>query len=91
MKYFVIYEAAITLITVILTVYDKRAAKKAPRHRVPEKTLLFFGLIGGAAGEFVTMLIIRHKTQHNKFMYGLPAMLILHTVIAAVCFIYFIF
>lgn len=87
MKIFFIYMAAITLVTVIITVYDKYAAKKRPKNRVPEKTLLLFGILGGALGEYITMLAIRHKTKHKKFMLGLPLILILHTVLAAALFI----
>ena len=75
------YLIIISIITVIVTVYDKIAAKKNPRGRVPEKTLMLLGLFGGAAAEFITMQIIRHKTRHNKFMLGLPAFIILHIIV----------
>ena len=85
------YFAAISLVCVIVTVYDKLAAKRRPRHRTPEKTLMLLGLSGGAAAMYVTMLIIRHKTQHKKFMVGLPLMIVLHVVIAAALFFLFVF
>ncbi len=91
MKYFFLYIALITLVTVIVTVYDKVAAKKRPKHRVPEKTLLLFGILGGALGEYITMLLIRHKTQHKKFMIGLPVILVLHAVLIAALYLYNIF
>lgn len=76
-KYQLIYLAIISLISMIITIYDKIAAKIAPRHRVPEKTLLIFGGLGGAAVMYITMLIIRHKTKKKKFMAGLPVIIVL--------------
>ena len=86
-----IYLAIISAVSAGVTVYDKRAAKTRPRSRVPERTLMLLGLFGGAAAMLGTMLLIRHKTQHKKFMLGLPAMIALHAVIAAALFVYFIF
>ena len=77
------YFIVISAITAIITVYDKFAAKHLPRMRIPERVLLIMGLMGGAAAEYVTMKIIRHKTRHKKFMRGLPAMIILHVIFAA--------
>ena len=86
-----IYLAAISAVSAGVTVYDKNAAKKRPRHRTPERTLMLLGLLGGAAAMYGTMLLIRHKTQHKKFMVGLPLMIALHTAVAAALAIYFIF
>lgn len=78
MKYIFIWIVIISAVSVILTVYDKIAAKTGSR-RIAEKTLMLFGLIGGAGAMLVTMLIIHHKTRHAKFMAGLPIEIILHT------------
>lgn len=91
MKYLALYLAAVTLITVILTVYDKIAAKKDPKHRVPEKTLILFGILGGALGEYIVMQLIRHKTKHKKFMIGLPVILAVQAIALAALYIYKIF
>lgn len=80
-KYYIL---AISVITVIVTVYDKLAAKWLRRYRVPEKVLLGLGFFGGAAAEYITMKVIRHKTRHKNFMLGLPAMIVFHIVIFAV-------
>ncbi len=85
MKYIFIWIAVISVISVILTVYDKIAAKAGGR-RISEKTLMLSGLLGGAAAMLVTMLIIHHKTRHAKFMAGLPIEMILHIIILAVAF-----
>lgn len=78
MKYIFIWLVIISAVSVILTVYDKIAAKTGSR-RIAEKTLMLLGLIGGAGAMLVTMLIIHHKTRHAKFMAGLPIEIILHT------------
>lgn len=79
--FLLLWIALISLITVIITVYDKIAAKKYPRRRIPENTLMYLGVMGGAAAEFITMKIIRHKTLHKKFMVGLPVITVIHAVI----------
>ena len=83
------YWAAISLVTVIVTVYDKIAAKKRPKHRVRENTLLLLGLLGGSLAEYLTMLLIRHKTRHKKFMIGLPVIIAVQA--AAVVLLYYKF
>lgn len=71
-----VYIAVISLITIIVTVYDKIAAKKRPKHRVPENSLLLLAVLGGGLAEYLTMLLIRHKTRHKKFMIGLPVIIL---------------
>ena len=88
MKYILIWIAVISVISVILTIYDKIAAKTGNR-RIPEKTLMLLGLIGGAASMLVTMLIIHHKTRHAKFMAGLPLEIALHIAIIIAVASYF--
>lgn len=82
-----IYIAIISLISVIVCIYDKKISKKnRVELRVPEKTLMFLSAIGGGVAMFITMLLIRHKTKHVKFMLGIPLLIILHAVIIVVCF-----
>ncbi len=59
---------------------DKKKAIRGHR-RISEKTLMLLGLFGGALGEYITMLKIRHKTRHKKFMVGLPLEIFLHIVL----------
>ena len=71
---------------IVMTVHDKNAAKHR-RRRVPEKTLLITAALSGCVSMYITMRIIRHKTQHPKFMIGIPVIFILEcAVIAAVLF-----
>ena len=71
------------LLAIVLTVSDKVRAKKG-KWRVPEDTLLFVALLGGAVGEYITMRLIRHKTRHKKFMITLPVFILLHAALALV-------
>ena len=84
-KILLVYLFIISIITVILTIYDKIAARKR-KYRISEATLILCGIFGGAVAELVTMLLIRHKTRHLRFMIGLPLILILQiAVIVSVC------
>ena len=71
---------AVGIISVIVTVYDKKAAKKRKR-RIPEQVLFFWAGIGGALPMLLTMKLINHKTRHKRFMLGLPGIIIAHTVL----------
>ena len=86
-EFFACYFILISVITVAFTVGDKQNAKRGGR-RVPEDLLLTLGLLGGALAEYITMKIIHHKTRHKKFMIGLPAGIIIHTVIVVLILIY---
>lgn len=83
LKIFLAYLAVISLISVIVCIYDKKISKKNKvQLRIPEKTLLFLSLIGGSVAMYVTMMLIRHKTKHVKFMLGIPLIIILQIAIA---------
>ena len=82
--YLLIYTAVISLVSVIVCVYDKIAAKKFPKHRTRESSLLILSALGGSVAMLVTMLLIRHKTRHVKFMLGIPFIIVLQ-VAALVC------
>lgn len=79
-SYGYIYLIAISLVSITFTIHDKLSAIRHKR-RVPEKTLLTISLLGGSVAMLVTMLIIRHKTKHPKFMIGIPVIIILQLAI----------
>ena len=81
LKILLAYLAVISVISVVVCLYDKFASKHLPRHRTREATLLLLSALGGGVAMFVTMLIIRHKTKHLKFMLGIPLIIILHLVL----------
>jgi uncharacterized membrane protein YsdA (DUF1294 family) len=64
-------------LSLTVTVCDKLAAKVTPRHRAREMTLLILAAAGGSAVMLMTMLVIRHKTRHVKFMLGIPIIIML--------------
>ena len=81
-----IVAAVFSVLAVLFTVADKLFAKRHKR-RIPESTLILFGILGGAACEYLTMKAIHHKTLHKKFMIGLPLIFILQlTALSAVYF-----
>ena len=82
------YELIISVVAVCVTVYDKWAAKKRPKERTRESTLLLLSALGGSIAMLLTMLAIRHKTKHIKFMLGIPLIIILQiALIAALVFL----
>jgi len=80
MYYLFIYLLIISIIAIIITIYDKLCAI-GKRWRVKENTLLFISALGGSVAMYVTMLIIRHKTRHIKFMLGIPIIIIIQLLI----------
>ena len=78
--YIALYACLISVISVMITVYDK-VASMAKKWRIPEKVLMIFGLFGGATAMYAVMQIIRHKTKHKKFMIGLPVFIIVHLIL----------
>ena len=82
MIYIAAYLAAISLLAIILTVRDKRAAKRN-KWRTRESTLLIIAALGGSVSMLLTMHAIRHKTKHAKFTVGLPVIIVLQIAAAA--------
>ena len=80
-KILLVYLVFINFAAVIMTVVDKIKAKQG-KWRTPERALFNIALFGGALGEYLTMLLIRHKTKHAKFMIGLPIIIFIHIVAA---------
>lgn len=56
---------------------DKYLAKIGA-YRVPEKWLIFLSLIGGGIGTYLAMQLVRHKTKHGTFVYGIPFCILLN-------------
>lgn len=71
MPWYAWYLIGISALACVLTVWDKRCARR-DRWRVPEKTLFTVAALGGATAMLLTMRVVRHKTRHRRFMWGLP-------------------
>lgn len=82
MRILYIYLIFVNLISFVLYGIDKWKAVKG-KWRIPEVQLLLLALLGGSLGACAGMYLFRHKTQHLKFKYGVPATLALHLFFAA--------
>ncbi|WP_120506691.1 DUF1294 domain-containing protein [Rahnella bruchi] len=56
----------LNLLTLLIYGADKLAARRSWQ-RIPENTLLLFGLLGGWIGALVGQQFFRHKTQKQPF------------------------
>ena len=80
-----IYLVSINVVTFFMYGIDKWKAKKS-RWRIREAALLGLAVLGGSIGAWLGMKVWHHKTQHKKFKYGLPAIIIVQLALI----IYFI-
>jgi uncharacterized membrane protein YsdA (DUF1294 family) len=58
---------AINVATFAAYAWDKAAAKRPGARRTRERTLWVLNLLGGVAGAWLGMLVLRHKTRHRTF------------------------
>ena len=70
-----IYLAIINIVTFFLYGIDKWKAKRS-KWRVSEATLIWLAILGGSIGALLGMKTWHHKTQHKKFKYGIPFILL---------------
>ena len=82
MKYFLLYLLLINAAAFVLMLADKRKARKN-RWRIPERTLILSAVFGGSIGALLGMYTFRHKTKHLKFTIGIPLILAVQVVLAA--------
>ena len=75
-----IYLAVINVVTFFVYAIDKWKAKKS-KWRIRETALLGLAVLGGSIGAWLGMKVWHHKTQHKKFRYGLPAIIIIQLAI----------
>ena len=80
-RFLIVYFFLINIVTLITFGIDKRMAQQK-RNRVQESSLMLLSALGGAAGGLAAMYLFRHKTKHAKFFLGLPALLLIHLMIA---------
>ncbi|MBR0265506.1 MAG: DUF1294 domain-containing protein [Prevotella sp.] len=74
-----VYLAVINVATFITFGIDKLKAKHA-KWRIREAALLTLAVLGGSIGAWLGMKLWNHKTMHKKFMYGIPAIIIVQLV-----------
>lgn len=88
MKYLLIYLALINITGFVIMAVDKSKAKKH-KWRISEKNIFITAAIGGSIGVFAGMRRFHHKTKHNQFVYGIPAILILQLAAATAIYLKF--
>ena len=76
-----IYLAAMNVVAFFLYGIDKWKAKRS-KWRVSEATLIWLAVLGGSVGAWLGMKAWHHKTQHAKFKYGLPLILLMQLAVA---------
>ena len=76
----IIYLVAINVATFFTYGIDKWKAKRS-KWRIRERALLGLAVLGGSIGAWLGMKVWHHKTQHKKFKYGIPLILVAQIVI----------
>ncbi len=76
----IIYLIVINIVGYVIMGIDKHRARMN-QWRVKENTLFFIAIIGGSAGSILGMQYFRHKTKHNRFIFGMPLILLLQIVL----------
>ena len=71
---------AINVIAFFMYGIDKWKAKRS-KWRIPEATLLGMAVIGGSIGALLGMKVWHHKTQHKKFRFGVPTIIIIQLIL----------
>lgn len=74
------YLLLLNLLGFVLMGTDKKRARNN-QWRIPEKTLFMVAILGGSLGSLLGMKYFRHKTKHNKFIFGMPAVLIIQLIL----------
>lgn len=74
MKIFLTILLVINVFFFFLMCFDKYRAQHG-RWRVRERTFFIGAFFFGAAGVLLGMFALRHKTQHPKFVWGMPFLL----------------
>jgi uncharacterized membrane protein YsdA (DUF1294 family) len=77
-----IYLAVVNVVTFFMYGVDKWKAKKA-KWRIREAALLGLAVLGGSIGAWAGMKVWHHKTQHKKFKYGVPAIIVVQLLLLA--------
>jgi len=84
------YLVVVNIITFICFAVDKyRARHNRMRQRIPEDSLIGLSVLGGSVSALLAMYTLHHKTQHRKFKYGIPVILLLQIALVVWLLWYF--
>ena len=75
-----IYLVIINVVTFLMFGIDKWKARNF-KWRIRETALLGLAVLGGSVGAWLGMKVWHHKTQHKKFKYGIPAIIMIQLAI----------
>lgn len=79
--FLIIYLLIINVFAFVQFKIDKTKAQKG-KWRISEAQLFITSILGGSLGSVLGMQLFRHKTKHWYFVWGMPAILILHILIS---------
>lgn len=79
----IVYVILINIVAFAAYGLDKRKAIRGA-WRTPERTLMLLAALGGSVGAYAGMRVFHHKTRHNKFRYGVPALFVLQAALCVV-------
>lgn len=78
------YSLVVNVVAFVVYGIDKYKARKG-WWRVPENALWGLAVIGGSIGAYLGVKVWHHKTMHNKFRYGIPAIILLQLLLGVFC------
>lgn len=78
-RYFLIYIISINITAFFIYALDKFKAKKKS-WRIPEIQLISIGLIGGAVGSIIGMVVFKHKLSKKRFSIGIPLIILINFI-----------
>lgn len=79
-KILLCYLVLVNLVGAGAVCLDKWKARRG-RRRIRERTLFLWCWLGGCPLTYAAMRLVRHKTLHRAFMWGIPAIFLLQIVI----------
>lgn len=82
-QFILYYCLAVNVWTFCMFGFDKHCAR-ADKRRVPERRLWRLAWLGGSLGAWLGMWVFRHKTQHKKFVYGVPVVCLLQLLVVVI-------
>jgi len=85
LKIILTYLFIINLLGFFIMLIDKQRAIHK-EWRIPEKTLIWISVLGGAIGMILGMSSFRHKTKHKKFTIGVPFILLMQIFLTILYF-----
>ena len=71
-RVFIPYLILINIVGIVLYALDKAKSKRKGSRRIPERVLLWVARLGGGVGCWMSMMLFRRKTKHNRFMVLVP-------------------